>query len=209
MKKLCSISIVLVCLLAATASAQETKSATKPPERIVVLDVAVIGLRESLKEDIGKLTQDKARLERLITDGKLRQIASLQVRARTGGDASVRFGQRLPVPTSAPAPNASPVQSDSTGLSLAVHSSLLDNDQIMLALNLEISEVIREPNSLGPINAQRSFSETIQIRNGETVLLLGIIQNESLWPMFSQAGVQTANQQRGSYFVLLTARLID
>jgi len=49
--------MVLVCLLAATASAQETKSATKPPERSVVLDVSVIGVNESLKDDLGKLAK--------------------------------------------------------------------------------------------------------------------------------------------------------
>lgn len=209
MKKLCSISVVLVCLLAATASAQEPKPATKPPERVVILDVTVIGLNESLKEEIGKLAQDKARLERLIADGKARHIASLQLRVRTGGEASVRSGQRVPVPTSSPAPNAPLVQYDNTGLSLSARPTMLDNDRVMLGLSLEFSEVVREANSLGPIYAQRTLSDTVQMRNGETALLVGMMQHESLWPVFSPAGIQTANQLRGSYFVVLTARLTD
>lgn len=209
MKKLCSIAIVLVCLFAATASAQETKSATKPPERTVLLDVAVIGVNESLKEDFGKLTQDRARLERLIADGKLRHIAAVQLRVRTGGDASIRSSQGVPVPTSSPTANGSLVQYNNTALNLTARSLSLDNDRIMLILTLEISDVVREPNSLGPINAQRTLYETVQMRNGETILLVGMMQYESLWPVFSQAGVQTANQPRGSFFVLLTARLVD
>jgi Flp pilus assembly secretin CpaC len=209
MKKLCSISIVLIGLLAATAPAQETKSATKPPEHSVVLDVSVIGVNESLKEDFGKLTQDKSRLERLITDGKLRQIASLQLRARTGGDTSIRSNQRVPVPTSSPTANGSLMQYDNTGLNLVVHPTLLDNERVILILTLELSEMVREPNSLGPITAQRTLFETLQIRNGETVLLAGLMQYESLWPVFSQSGAPITTRPRGSYFVLLTARLGD
>ncbi|HEX8091275.1 MAG TPA: hypothetical protein VF762_20635, partial [Blastocatellia bacterium] len=97
--KLYSIVAVLVCLLAASASAQEARPVTRTVERTIVLDISMVEVNLNRTEDLERIAKDKARLDSLIAEGKARPIASLQMRTRSGEMATARIGQRVPIQT--------------------------------------------------------------------------------------------------------------
>jgi hypothetical protein len=47
------------------------------------------------------------------------------------------------------------------------------------------------------------------VSDGETAVLLGVVQNEALWPSTRTTGTQPPGQSRGSFAILLTARVLD
>src|SRR5215211_2162124 len=100
MMKLCSIAMALMCLLAASATAQEPKPATQPAEQTIVLDISMIEVNLNRMEELEKIAKDKTRLDTLIAEGKARPVASLQMRTRSREQATARIGQRVPIQTS-------------------------------------------------------------------------------------------------------------
>ena len=64
--------------------------------------------------------------------------------------------------------------------------------------------------ALTPTFIQRTVNDVVRVREGETALLLGMVQNEALWPSFAhRSDAQPSDQSHGSFIVLLSARLID
>ena len=52
------------------------------------------------------------------------------------------------------------------------------------------------------------MSDSVQLRSGETIVLLNVIGKDALWPA-AQPGTPTAGPSRGNFAVLLTARLVN
>jgi type II/III secretion system protein len=237
--KLC-FTMVIVCFLAAPALAQDSKAVPKPSERTIILDISMIEVNLTRTEDMEKAARDKGQLNSLIVAGKARPIASLQLRARSGESSSARIGQRTPIQTgSLPALVAPPdrqrrignqqsgtdtnalasdafsvvgvpqIQYENTGLSVDALPRLV-GDQIELKLHFEMTGLETSTGKLTPTFIQRSFNDVVRLKEGETALLLGIVQHEALWPSLAlpSAG-QPAGQSRGSFVVLLSARSIE
>jgi Flp pilus assembly secretin CpaC len=242
--KLYSIAIALVCLLAAPASAQEAKPVTRPVERTIVLDISMVEVNLNRTEDLEKIAKDKTRLDALIAEGKARPVASLQMRTRSGEQATARIGQRVPIQTgslpiyNAPAdrqrrssnqqPGADPnevmvtntgafsgagmpqIQYENTGLNIDAAPSIVANDLVEVRLKIEMTGLDKSTGNFTPTFIQRTVSDIVRVRQGESTLLMGLVQHEALWPSQTQSSrTQPADQPRGSFVVLLTARVLD
>jgi general secretion pathway protein D len=122
----------------------------------------------------------------LKTDGSTRLLANPQLRTTEGQTAQARFGDQVPVPVTVFTPIAQggvaqqPVTSfeyKSVGVNIDVTPRVHHDGDVTLGLKLEIS-------SLGalfqnnPTFRSRNVNSTLRLRDGETTILAGLIQDE-------------------------------
>jgi general secretion pathway protein D len=122
----------------------------------------------------------------LKTDGSTRLLANPQLRTTEGQTAQARFGDQVPVPVTVFTPLAQggvaqqPVTSfeyKSVGVNIDVTPRVHHDGDVSLGLKLEIS-------SLGalfqnnPTFRSRNVNSTLRLRDGETTILAGLIQDE-------------------------------
>lgn len=207
--KLCSRVIALVFLSALSAAAQEPKQTSQSAARTVVLDIDIIDVNPDQRGEIEKIIKDKRSLERLIAEGKARPIAGIQVRARSGEQASARMGQRVPVQASTTAQGAPQIQYENTGLNVDVEPRMLESDRISIKLRIELTAVVRNENILTPTFVQRTVSDIVNVRPGEPALLVSVTQHEGLLPALSPTGSKPGEHAGGNFVIVLTARLVD
>jgi len=203
--KLCSRVMALVFLLALSAAAQEPKPSSQAVARTVVIDIDILDVNPDQRGEIEKTIRDKRSVERLITDGKARPIAGIQVRARSGETASARMGQRVPIQTSTTAQ----IQYENTGLNVDVEPRLLDGDRISVKLKIDLTAVVRNENSLTPTFVQRNVNDVVNLRQGEPALLVSVTQHEGLLPALPRTSSKPGDLAGGNFVIVLTARLVD
>lgn len=214
--------VVLVCLLAGTAAAQEPRI-----DRTVILDISIIEMTAARAEDIETMVKDKQRLNALINEGKAKAVASLQMRTRSGEGAIARIGNRVPVQT-ATLPGFNRPRSDSNepsggsgavavpqiqyeniGLSVTATPRIVAGEQVEVRLQIEQSAIERSTGTFTPTFIQRTLHDFSRVRAGETALLFGVVQHQ---PSMAGAPTQSARQAEQavtSFGVLLTARIVD
>ncbi|MET0555994.1 MAG: secretin N-terminal domain-containing protein, partial [Vicinamibacteria bacterium] len=122
----------------------------------------------------------------LKTDGSTRLLANPQLRTTEGQTAQARFGDQVPVPVTVFTPLAQggvaqqPVTSfeyKSVGVNIDVTPRVHHDGDVSLGLKLEIS-------SLGalfqnnPTFRSRNVNSVLRLRDGETTILAGLIQDE-------------------------------
>jgi general secretion pathway protein D len=122
----------------------------------------------------------------LKTDGSTRLLANPQLRTSEGQTAQARFGDQVPVPVTVFTPIAQggiaqqPVTSfeyKSVGVNIDLTPRVHHDGDVTLTLKLEIS-------SLGPLFQNnptfrsRNVTSVIRLRDGETTILAGLIQDE-------------------------------
>src|SRR5262245_21057399 len=122
----------------------------------------------------------------LKTDGSTRLLANPQLRTTEGETAQARFGDQVPVPVTVFTPIAQggvaqqPVTSfeyKSVGVNIDITPRVHHDSDVSLALKLEIS-------SLGPLFQNnptfrsRNVNSLLRLRDGETTILAGLIQEE-------------------------------
>ena len=225
---------LFVCLLAQTAAAQEPR-----PDRTVILDISIIEMTSARAEDIEAIAKDKQRLTSLISEGKARQVAGLQMRTRSGENAAAQIGQRVPIQTAtlpavgvasdrqrnrADQPGASPadpataaiagvgipqIQYENIGLNVQANPRIVLNDQIEVRLRIEQTGVERSTGTLTPTFIQRTLQDFSRVRSGETTMIFGVVQHQSSLPGTPQPAARSTELAGGSFIVLLTARIVD
>ncbi len=213
--------VVFVCLLAGTAAAQEPRI-----DRTVILDISIIEMTAARAEDMEAIAKDKQRLNTLINEGKARQVADLQMRSRSNEAATAHIGQRVPVQTATlPAFNRSRGDSNESGavvgtgipqieyhqigLSVTATPRIGAGDQVDVRLRINQTGIERSTGTLTPTFIQRTLQDFARVRAGETALLLGFVQNQSIWLGTPPPSPGPANQSSGSFAVFLTARIIN
>jgi general secretion pathway protein D len=122
----------------------------------------------------------------LKTDSSTRLLANPQLRTTEGQTAQARFGDQVPVPVTVFTPLAQggvaqqPVTSfeyKSVGVNIDITPRVHHDSDVSLALKLEIS-------SLGPLFQNnptfrsRNVNSMLRLRDGETTILAGLIQEE-------------------------------
>jgi general secretion pathway protein D len=133
------------------------------------------------------ITQLPGVIYRLLkTDGSTRVLANPQLRTTEGQTAQARFGDQVPVPVTVFTPIAQggvaqqPVTSfeyKSVGVNIDVTPRVHHDGDVSLGLKLEIS-------SLGalfqnnPTFRSRNVNSVLRLRDGETTILAGLIQDE-------------------------------
>ena len=159
--------------------------------------------------------------------GTTNLIANPKLRARNHEKAKVQIGERLPIFTSTAVANAGVATSVSyidTGLKLEVEPSVqLDNDVIM-KVSLEVSNLIGQV--AGPQGAiayrvgTRNATTSLRLRDGETQILAGLINDEdrkavqgvpgvSELPVVGRLfGVHSDTRNKSEVVLLITPRVV-
>ena len=210
MRRFFSVVTVAVCLLAFVAMAYGQQPSSR---NSIVLDIHVIDVSADRIEGFEDEVKDRAGLDRLISEGKARPVASARMRARSGEPITAHVGQRIPVQT-ATVPIAAGVskpelQYENTGLSIEAHPRVMAGDQIEVRIKIDLTALDISTGRLMPAFVRRTVTDNVQLRSGEMIVLLGVVQHESLWPGSTQTDATSASSPRGNFVVLLTARLVN
>jgi general secretion pathway protein D len=134
------------------------------------------------------LTSFPALFYRLLkSDSNSRVLANPQLRAIEGTAAQARFGERVPVPSTTFQPiatggvNQQPVTSyvyENIGVNIDITPRTHHNDDVSLALKVEVSAISGEGYGGLPTFGNRSVNTIIRLRDGETSVLAGLIRDE-------------------------------
>jgi type II secretory pathway component GspD/PulD (secretin) len=194
--------LALIFLIAPSAPAQAAKESAQTTDTTIIFNIEILDFNPDLARELESLARERARIERLIADGKLRPLAALQVRTRSGETASIRSGQRIPVQTATSPQSPHQTQYENTGLNIEITPGLLSDDRIAVSLKIELSMVLKSASALNPAFIQWSFNDRVRVKPNETAMLISL----------AQRGPSSASDQRndsGNFVVLLTARAPD
>ncbi len=156
---------------------------------------AAVG-RESLTlRDLRSLTSSDVLLTNLPglyyrllkSDTNTRTLANPQLRTSEGIAAQARFGERVPVPVTTFAPIAAggvqtqPITSfnyENIGVNIDITPRTHHDDDVSLAVRIEISSISGSGFGGLPTFGNRSISTVIRLRDGETNMLAGLIRDD-------------------------------
>ncbi len=123
----------------------------------------------------------------LKTDSNTRILANPQLRTSEGIAAQARFGERVPVPVTTFAPLAAggvqtqPITSfnyENIGVNIDITPRTHHDDDVSLALKIELSSISGEGFGGLPTFGNRSITTVIRLRDGETNMLAGLIRDD-------------------------------
>ncbi len=123
----------------------------------------------------------------LKSDTNTRALASPQLRTAEGIAAQAKFGERVPVPVTTFAPIATggvpqqPVTSfnyENIGVNIDITPRMHHNDEVSLALKVEVSNVSGEGFGGLPTFGNRYINTVIRLKDGETNMLAGLIRDD-------------------------------
>lgn len=139
----------------------------------------------------------------LKTDADAQVIAKPQVRVSEGEKATVRIGDRIPIPTTtfnaAPTVGGTvgvPITSftyQNVGINIDIEPRVHHNKEITLKLKVEVSSLAGQVSAGGgltqPIIGTREIDTTIRLKDQETNLLAGLIREEERKSMSGVPGL--------------------
>jgi general secretion pathway protein D len=123
----------------------------------------------------------------LKSDTNTRTLANPQLRTSEGIPAQARFGERVPVPVTTFSPIASggvaqqPITSfnyENIGVNIDITPRTHHNDDVSLALKVEVSNISGTGFGGLPTFGNRSITTVIRLRDGETNILAGLIRDD-------------------------------
>ena len=156
----------------------------------IVADQADLTLR-----DLRNLTQSDLFLTNLPSlfyrllkqDTSTRTLANPQLRTSEGIVAQAAFGEEVPVPVTVFSPiatggvNQQPITSfnyRNIGVNIDITPRMHHDDEVSLALNIEVSSITGTGFSGLPTFGTRQINTVIRLRDGETNLLAGLIRDD-------------------------------
>jgi general secretion pathway protein D len=150
-------------------------------------DLTLRDVRTLTQSDVF-LTNVPALFYRLLKqDTNTRTLANPQLRTSEGMPAQARFGERVPVPVTTFSPIASgginqqPITSfnyENIGVNIDITPRTHHDDDVSLALKIEVSSISGAGFGGLPTFGNRSISTVIRLRDGETNLLAGLIRDD-------------------------------
>ncbi len=151
------------------------------------------GLELSI-DDVGRLSGSSlfanptSLLVRLLeTNSSTRILANPQLRTSDGVAAEAHFGERVPVPVTTFTPIAAggisqqPITSfnyEEIGVNIDITPRIHHNDEVSLAIEVEISNISGTGFGNLPQFGSRSIITMIRLRDGETNILAGLIRDD-------------------------------
>lgn len=120
------------------------------------------------------------------TSGKTKTLANPRIRVINQQKAKILIGNKVPVITTTTNQNSSAstesVNYLDVGLSLAVEPNIHINDEVTINIDMEVSNIAKEiKSSTGLLAYQigtRNANTILRLKNGETQVLAGLIQND-------------------------------
>jgi general secretion pathway protein D len=131
-------------------------------------------------------------------DNNTRTLANPQLRTSEGVKASARWGDRVPVPVTVFSPIATggvaqqPITSfnyENIGVNIDITPRTHHDDEVSLALNVEVSSISGTGFGNLPTFGNRSIQTTIRLHDGETNLLAGLIRDDERTLLEGVAGL--------------------
>jgi Flp pilus assembly secretin CpaC len=205
MKKFFASLLLVLPLL--TASAQQPAADGVRLDQSLSFDIEVLEFNTDLGKEIDKVALERARLDRMIAEGRVRPVANLQVRAKSGDQASARLGQRVPVQASQTSQSPRQTQYESTGLTVDISPVLMSDNRIQVSLKVEFSAVVRSEGNADPAYIQRTFTDKVRVKVNERIILLSAVQHGGLWP--SATASQASGNNSANVIIVLTGRVLD
>lgn len=117
-------------------------------------------------------------------DGDAKVLANPRIRVKNREKAKVHIGSKVPVVTTTSTANvgvSSSVSYLDVGLKLDVEPLIYLRDEVAIKLGLEVSNIVRELNIDGTLAYElgtRNTSTVLQLKDGETQILAGLISDE-------------------------------
>lgn len=159
------------------------------PERIALQDPATAGAANALMRASGPLvamvTSPAMVLNLRQQDGYANVLANPRIRVKNREKAKVHIGDRVPVITTTSTANvgvAASVNYLDVGLKLEVEPTIHLEGDVAIKVGLEVSNIVREvPTTGGGLAYQvgtRNAATVLRLRDGETQMLAGLIQDE-------------------------------
>ncbi|MDP2883155.1 MAG: secretin and TonB N-terminal domain-containing protein [Azonexus sp.] len=112
-------------------------------------------------------------------------LANPRIRVKNREKAKIHIGDKLPIFTTTSTANvgvSASVTYLDVGLKLDVESNVTLDDEVSMKVGLEVSSIVKEvagpSNSLAYQVGTRSASTTLRLKNGETQVLAGLINDE-------------------------------
>lgn len=118
-------------------------------------------------------------------NGDTNVLANPRIRVKNKEKAKIHIGEKLPVFTTTSTANvgvSASVNYLDVGLKLDVESNVTLDDEVSMKVGLEVSSIVKEvtgpTNSLAYQVGTRSASTVLRLKNGETQVLAGLINDE-------------------------------
>jgi general secretion pathway protein D len=162
----------------------------------------------------------------LAQDSDNRLLANPKVRVKNREKAKVHIGQKVPVITTTSTANvgvSSSVSYLDTGLKLDVEPNIYLRDEVAIKVGLEVSNITQTLNINGTIAYQlgtRNAATVLQIKDGETQILAGLIQDDDRVNAQKVPGLgdipiigrlfrnQTDDREKTEIILLITPRIV-
>ena len=162
----------------------------------------------------------------LAQDSDNRLLANPKVRVKNREKAKVHIGQKVPVITTTSTANvgvSSSVSYLDTGLKLDVEPNIYLRDEVAIKVGLEVSNITQTLNISGTVAYQlgtRNAATVLQIKNGETAILAGLIQDDDRVTAQKVPGLgdipivgrlfrnQTDDREKTEIILLITPRIV-
>ena len=172
----------------------------------------------------------RAALNGLADDSRLKVLSSPSLMVLNNRTASILVGDEVPIPTrqavsniSPEAPTVNEIEYRNTGILLTVSPRVNSGGMVTMDISQEVSSVVNNITSQidAPTIQQRQLNSTVSIRDGQTVVLGGLIRDQSSTretgvpllkdiPGFGKLFSNTDNvSQRTELIVLITPRVIS
>jgi general secretion pathway protein D len=117
-------------------------------------------------------------------DADAKILANPRIRVKNREKAKVHIGSKVPVITTTSTANvgvSSSVSYLDVGLKLDVEPNIYLHDEVAIKVGLDVSNIIRQVNVSGTLAYElgtRSTATTLQLKDGETQILAGLISDE-------------------------------
>jgi len=215
-------------IISIAASAEGQGQSTSKPQS-VVLEINIVETTGAGQNDLDRIEAGKTQLNRLIAEGKAKLFASIQVRTRVGDGFTARSGLRVPIQT-AMLPGfrtndrsqrdareavqgqtvAIPqIEYENTGLVLEGVASAAGEGFLDIRVKIEITGIDQRTGTLTPTFSQRTLSNAVRIKEGETVVLMGLVQATGGKLSLEQIASGATNPSTGGLVVLLTTKPVQ
>lgn len=147
-------------------------------------------LRQANPDTISVSPAPRIALNLMLQDGDTNLLASPRIRARNHEKAKIMIGDRVPVITNAVTPisTGTPVITGSVqyldvGLKLEVEPDIHLDNEVGIKISLEVSSIVKEVQNAvsGTLAYQvgtRNASTVLRLKDGETQILAGLINDE-------------------------------
>ncbi len=130
----------------------------------------------------------RAALNGLADDSRLKVLSSPSLMVLNNRTASILVGDEVPIPTrqavsniSPEAPTVNEIEYRNTGILLTVSPRVNSGGMVTMEISQEVSSVVNNTTSQidAPTIQQRQLNSTVSIRDGQTVVLGGLIREQS------------------------------